>query len=85
MLARRMMLDGASLTAVAAQVTTGPDNARKQLRMYSRNAKRTSAAEVARIAAPILATGKVETKRRRGRRVGPAASENVVPVLFRGR
>ncbi len=50
---------------------------------YSRDAKRTSAAEVARIAAPIIATGKAETKRRKGRRAGPAASENVVPVVFR--
>ncbi len=50
--------------------------------MYSRDARRTSAAEVARIAAPILAAGKAETKCRRGRRAEPAASENVVPVVF---
>ena len=59
-----------------------PDNARKQSRMYSRDAKRTSAVEVARIAAPILETGKVGAKRRRGHRAALAASENVVPVVF---
>ena len=50
--------------------------------MYSRNAKRTSAAEVARIAAPIIATGKAETKGHRGRRTKPAASENVTEIVF---
>ena len=54
--------------------------------MYSRHGKRTSAAEVVRIAAPILAPEKAETERRRGRRAGPAAgeaeTENVVPVVF---
>ncbi len=82
LLVKRMMQDGASLTAVAAQVELDPDNARKQLRMYSRNAKRTSAAVVARIAAPIIATGKAETKGHRGRRTGPAASENVTENVF---
>ncbi len=56
------------------------------MRVYSGNGRRTGAAEVARIAAPILATGKAETKRRKSRRAGPAASEpateNVVPVMF---
>ena len=89
LLAKKMLRDGASVIAIAAQVELDPDNARKQLRMYSRDAKRTSAAEVARIAAPILATGKAETKRRKGRRAstGPASepeTENVIPIAFKG-
>lgn len=76
------------MTAIAAQVALDPDNARKQLKMYSgARYGRTAATEVARIAAPILATGKkIAPKRRGGRRAGPAApeptSENVVPVVF---
>ncbi len=87
LLGKWMLGDGSGVIAIAAQVEVNPDNARKQLRMYSRDAKRTSAAEVGRLAAPILATGKAATKRRRGRRAGPGASENatenVVPVVFR--
>ncbi len=75
------MLDGASLTAVAAQVALDPDNARKQLRMYSRDPKRTGAADVRRIAAPIIAPTEAETKRRAGRRAQPAG-DNVIPVAF---
>ncbi len=57
-------------------------------RVYSGSGRRTSAAVVARIAAPILVTVAPKTKRRRGRCAVPAASEpatgNVVPVVFGG-
>jgi len=76
------------VTAIAADIALDLDNARRQLRMYSgARYGRTAANEVARIAAPILATGKkITPKRRGGRRAAPAVTEpagkNVVPIVF---